>query len=339
MKIKSLTLHIAISIVTVFFLFFLIEMFYRWKISAFPFRYEMGRNTGFVLDPQLGYRIKNMKGFNSLGLKNPEILPKAEQVRILLLGDSVVYCFNTALLKKRLTAYYPSLEIEIINTGMPGYTTKQELDFLRLYGLGMEPDLVILGFVLNDLYIYLHRPTPNGSLFGLHPYARRTFFGRDSAFGRIFYRSYLAHFIVRGVDMFYKKMIRPPMYSFERRGDFHAAWKDFMWKDEAIRLKEMQDLLRSKGIPFAIVCFPVTDQFNEGYINRDREYLLKPQRKLSEICRTYQIPLLDLWNYFYNRGDNDLIVDYHHLSPTANILFADKLAEFINKQRMVSYNK
>jgi hypothetical protein len=39
----------------------------------------------------------------------------------------------------------------VINAGMPGYTTYQELEFLKLYGLEMEPDLVVLGFVFNDV--------------------------------------------------------------------------------------------------------------------------------------------------------------------------------------------
>jgi hypothetical protein len=41
---------------------------------------------------------------------------------------------------------------EVINAGVPGYTTWQELEFLRQYGLSMQPDLVVLGFVYNDLF-------------------------------------------------------------------------------------------------------------------------------------------------------------------------------------------
>jgi hypothetical protein len=31
--------------------------------------------------------------------------------------------------------------IEVINAGIPGYTTYQELEFLKVYGLDMKPDL------------------------------------------------------------------------------------------------------------------------------------------------------------------------------------------------------
>ncbi len=50
-------------------------------------------------------------------------------------------------------------EFEIVNAGIPGYTTYQELEFLKIYGLEMNPDMVILGFVFNDVYYkYLHKP-------------------------------------------------------------------------------------------------------------------------------------------------------------------------------------
>ena len=51
------------------------------------------------------------------------------------------------------------MSIEVINAGIPGYTTYQELEFLKIYGLQMEPDLVVLGFVFNDLY-YKHLCRP-----------------------------------------------------------------------------------------------------------------------------------------------------------------------------------
>jgi hypothetical protein len=40
----------------------------------------------------------------------------------------------------------------MINAGIPGYTTYQEFEFLKIYGLDMEPDVVVLGLVFNDGY-------------------------------------------------------------------------------------------------------------------------------------------------------------------------------------------
>jgi len=42
--------------------------------------------------------------------------------------------------------------INVINAGIPGYTTYQELEFLKIHGLAMKPDIVVLGFVFNDVY-------------------------------------------------------------------------------------------------------------------------------------------------------------------------------------------
>ena len=69
--------------------------------------------------------------------------------------------------ERRLNARFANAppSIEVINAGVPGYTTYQELEFLKIYGLDMKPDLVILGFVFNDLfYKYLHRATSENLL-------------------------------------------------------------------------------------------------------------------------------------------------------------------------------
>jgi hypothetical protein len=34
--------------------------------------------------------------------------------------------------------------LEVINAGIPGYTTYQEFEFLKIYALDMEPDVVVL---------------------------------------------------------------------------------------------------------------------------------------------------------------------------------------------------
>ena len=116
----------------------------------------------------LRWKYSHAEGRNSLGLRNREVGQKKDQFRILFLGDSLVFdsettsgLLYTQVVEERLNKENKGKrEIEIINAGIPGYTTYQELEFLKVHGLDMNPDLVILGFVFNDLYYkYLHRPT------------------------------------------------------------------------------------------------------------------------------------------------------------------------------------
>jgi len=84
---------------------------------------------------------------HTLSLKNREIAPKGEGTfRILVLGDSLVWSGETTsgrlyteVMEDALNARTPSeRRFEVINAGVPGYTTYQELEFLRLYGLEMK---------------------------------------------------------------------------------------------------------------------------------------------------------------------------------------------------------
>jgi hypothetical protein len=40
---------------------------------------------------------------------------------------------------------------EIVNASVPGYSTFQELGWLKLHGLALEPDTVVLQLCLNDV--------------------------------------------------------------------------------------------------------------------------------------------------------------------------------------------
>ena len=78
--------------------------------------------------------------------------------RILGLGDSVMFGQGVsdgreylARLEKSLSRDDPSREWQILNAAVPGYNTAQELAFLRARGLAFKPDLVVIGFVSNDV--------------------------------------------------------------------------------------------------------------------------------------------------------------------------------------------
>jgi hypothetical protein len=72
--------------------------------------------------------------------------------RVLVLGDSVVWCWGVeqdACFTERLEAALP--DTDVINAGVPGYSTAQEMLFYELEGRRYLPDLVLLVVVPNDL--------------------------------------------------------------------------------------------------------------------------------------------------------------------------------------------
>ncbi len=95
------------------------------------------------------------------GLRDREYdIPKPPGVkRILILGDSVTYGLGVRLedtFAKQLEIMlaednYPSIKkIEVLNMGVNGYKTVQEVEHLKVNGLRFEPDVVILAYNLND---------------------------------------------------------------------------------------------------------------------------------------------------------------------------------------------
>ena len=78
-------------------------------------------------------------------------------LRILVLGDSVTFGHGTLddttypyLLEQRLRGWRPDVNWEVWNLGVPGYNTRQELDYLKEIGPRAQPDVVVVGFFPND---------------------------------------------------------------------------------------------------------------------------------------------------------------------------------------------
>lgn len=289
-----------------------------------------------------GERMQSGEPLSSLGLRNREITEKRDQVRVLFLGDSLIWSGETSSAELYTQVIERSLnqnagngnrKVEVINAGIPGYTTYQESEFLKIYGLDMKPDLVILGVVFNDLfYKYLHKPQ-KGKVLGTEPSVHLHRFDVDTFPGSLFARSYLAHEAVYSKDQVVRKLTKAPYFPFDHRDDFYLAWKEYAWKKERELVGEMNELLKEKGIQFVIMAFPVKDQVDDQYLKLNRDYVLFPQRKLREICSDHRIPFLDLTETIYKSGGTALFRnDGIHLNQSGNDVIARELTVYLSSR-------
>ena len=128
------------------------------------------RQTRISSNPRIIYELRpnstmtdafgNKHEVNEVGFRGP-LIPLEKPpgtVRIVGLGDSFMYGFNVAegeaylrLLSDRLNEEYPEVRWEIVNTAVSGYNTVMEVETLKAKGLAYEPDIVVIGFVGNDL--------------------------------------------------------------------------------------------------------------------------------------------------------------------------------------------
>ncbi|HET9482132.1 MAG TPA: GDSL-type esterase/lipase family protein [Candidatus Polarisedimenticolia bacterium] len=91
---------------------------------------------------------------NAMGLRDIEHSrePAPGVPRVLVLGDSFMYGQGVAMdrtLPRRLQEHLPGTEV--INAGIPGYDLGQEYLYYRERMRAYRPDLVLLGFFINDL--------------------------------------------------------------------------------------------------------------------------------------------------------------------------------------------
>src|SRR6266436_10008212 len=147
---------------------FMSEVFLRVIGYSFPIFYTTDYYRGFSLSPGVAghYQREGESDvrINSDGLRDREHTKArpADSVRIALLGDSFSEAMHVpmeqtfwSLLERRLQEcnVFPGRQVEVINFGVSGYGTAQELMTLRQKVWDYSPDIVMLTFTTyNDVY-------------------------------------------------------------------------------------------------------------------------------------------------------------------------------------------
>jgi len=95
---------------------------------------------------------------NSQGFRGPEPSQNSSAQRVIVLGDSIAFghplLSNDTFpgqLQQRLKS--SNHDVEILNFGVGGYDTLQEVSLLELRGLKYHPKLVVVAYCLNDISI------------------------------------------------------------------------------------------------------------------------------------------------------------------------------------------
>src|SRR5262245_28328585 len=154
-KIRDTTLIVLITLV----LFFVIgEIWLRIFKKVSPPRLMVSKNQKLVYELN-----KNYAEINSFGMRDEEfdIDSIRELYKIAVIGDSHAY---STRVKNRAETFPSQLEkylnqsigrriVKVLNFGVPGYNTAQELEVLKTKALTFEPQIVILQYCINDTHI------------------------------------------------------------------------------------------------------------------------------------------------------------------------------------------
>ncbi len=95
---------------------------------------------------------------NSWGFRGPEWEAAEDAIVVVALGDSYTFGYGVAfedaypsVLETRRNLREPARPVQVVNLGIPGYDTAQQIATLREFGPRVDPDVVLLGYVLNDI--------------------------------------------------------------------------------------------------------------------------------------------------------------------------------------------
>ena len=127
----------------------------------------------YVADPAVGYALtpgfrgelrrsefRDTIQISDFGFRGADPHPLAEpSFRVFVLGDSQAFGFGvdgdetfSVQLERLLHARNSDIDVQVINGGVPGYGTADQLAMLRSRGPAVEPDLVVVQFLsVNDL--------------------------------------------------------------------------------------------------------------------------------------------------------------------------------------------
>ncbi len=167
----------AFLLIAVLGFFFCLEVFLR--VAAPGFRYQRGLaymqfgypapddlHHIFYEDPELLFRMRpgfdfgaGFEPLNQKGFRGPDFEIQKEKgvFRIACLGDSVTFGREDAsypeILSIRLKGLNPDQEYEVLNLGVPGYSSWQGKRLLDKEVLNLDPDLIIWLFGWNDHWL------------------------------------------------------------------------------------------------------------------------------------------------------------------------------------------
>lgn len=244
-------------------------------------------------DPSVGHKHRpNRRAFlmgvevttNSFGMRDDEISLKKppNTYRIVVLGDSITMGWGVPqdklyptqlenrLNTQSLDGFPPNMRYEVLNLGVGNYNTVQEVASLRKIGLQFEPDMILLGSVLNDA-----EPTP------------------QPASDFLVNHSHLYVFLASRLLAFQYNAGLLPSY----RDYYPSLFADNQpgWQAAKAALTELSEIGNERNIPVVMFIIPEIHD-----LNRATYPFADIHKKLAIFGTNLGLPVVDLFPIFSN---------------------------------------
>jgi lysophospholipase L1-like esterase len=298
----------------------------------------------YYFDPNVGHRmVPGQHSYthsfpvvtNSYGLRDREFpaIPNPGVVRILCLGDSLTFGKGVAVedtypkqLETRL-GQEGTIKYEVINAGVSAYDTWQEVAYFEEWGVRLKPNIVVIGFYVNDVV-----PKPES----VRPFLTDEGALRSQELGGMLpdvavytlKRSRLLLLLRDRIGKL-KNRVRPSPEVVHQQAMLEGSRNKFVergWEEVDASLRRMTMLRDEYGFDLLLVIFPIAEQLLRDYPRA--QY----QTRLRVIAEENGIPTIDLLDAFRREftGFGSLFIEWDgHPNPDAYRIAADQIAKFI----------
>ncbi len=284
---------------------------------------------------------------NSQGFRGPEPSSNPSTHRVIVLGDSIAFGNDLPLedtfsfqLQQRLVSQ--GRDIEILNFGVGGYDTLQEVSLLEIRGLKYHPNLVVVAYCLNDISIASVNPE---SLQRMPP-----------GYTSVLYKSRLAQFVSSSIETirtknWLKHMNEPEVFrrEYENQIDLISddasellalmnqapKWPSTTWYGERDRVgrlrfgfRHLARIAKENGFPVVIMIVPLLlDNGGGTYSHRAAHRIVEMEAHRAGF------DTIDLSDDFMRAGMGNLkgsVGDVIHPNKVGHTIMADSLFAFID---------
>ena len=255
----------------------------------------------------------NSEGFRGQEFKYEE--NKEEQYTIVGLGDSFTFGYGVkedeVFLNKIITE---DKKVNVFNLGVPGYSTREEALMLEKYIEKIKPDLVILGFDVND-----HVDCDSSEL---------KYKVRDG---------YLINKNSNSVSLLYSFIVNALETVGKSNNSKEAVEKG--WECSVEYLNKIRNLAASNNAEFVVIYIPHRSQVHEGLIQDEKvikSYFQDLNTRLEAYGVQENVIYLDLLPAFRERASEDeplyYITSDAHWNSKGHEVAASEISIFIKEK-------
>lgn len=259
---------------------------------------------------------------NTLGHRDKEfsIETPDNTYRILTIGDSLTWgegiqdinAIYTEILEKKLNTWSTDTRYEVLNVSEKGWNVQQYLDALKEKGLSYHPDLVILGFYLNDIEANKDN-RPKGPFLSSQVHW---------LLSRISYVYWYTHSAVSG------------LFFDEEWIDYYLSYLDVHspdWKRFATIWKEILSTCKNNHIETIVAILP------NPLMLSDAHPFMDTYRNVETLSVQEGALVLNLFPAIKGMNPKELRVGAtdNHPSQKAHMIFAEQLFNFITKSNLL----